>query len=149
MKKTSAFILCLILFLSAACTIFAVDCAAASGQTKEDGLSLTAGETEEFDPVIKETNGAATASESVFYEKDESTSGECGADITWELTGEEPELVLTLRGTGKMNDFTDSTIPWAAKQSVIQSVLYFVLLKRLQDFLKGVALGVNVQVDRL
>ncbi len=47
-----------------------------------------------------------------------------------------------------------SLIPYPARQMMPDrgngpDVLYLVLLERLQNFLKGIALCVNVQVDRL
>ncbi len=51
----------------------------------------------------------------------ESTSGTCGANITWEF--DEQTGRLTISGSGKMNDFQVYNVPWLAfKDSVIQVV---------------------------
>ena len=50
-------------------------------------------------------------------------SGECGVDgdnVTWELTGTDTDMVLTISGSGEMADFTESSIPWASKRSKIK-----------------------------
>ena len=37
------------------------------------------------------------------------TSGDCGANLTWELTGNGNNLTLTISGTGEMYDYTSSS----------------------------------------
>lgn len=47
-------------------------------------------------------------------------SGSCGANLTWELTGDE----LTISGTGAMNDFTSySSSPWYSNRKNIKKVI--------------------------
>lgn len=46
-------------------------------------------------------------------------SGKCGDNLTWTLT----DGVLTISGTGAMDDFTSSTMPWSSHLAAIKSVV--------------------------
>jgi len=48
------------------------------------------------------------------------TSGTCGDDLTWELS---KDGTLTIRGEGKMDDYSDSDAPWAEVGDRIGSVV--------------------------
>ena len=58
---------------------------------------------------------ALAASVSLFAQ----TSGKCGPNLTWSLSNG----VLTISGTGPMNDFASETIPWHENKSGISSVV--------------------------
>ena len=45
-------------------------------------------------------------------------SGTCGTNLTWELTNG----VLTISGTGTMNDFSSNSAPWYSCRNLIKSV---------------------------
>ncbi len=47
------------------------------------------------------------------------SSGTCGENVTWDLT----DGVLTISGTGPMNNFTISTIPWNGERASIVSII--------------------------
>jgi hypothetical protein len=48
------------------------------------------------------------------------TTGDC----TWTLTGSEPNLTLTISGTGAMENYTDnSAMPWYSQQSSIETLV--------------------------
>ncbi len=49
------------------------------------------------------------------------TSGRCGAELYW--TYEESTQTLTIRGTGKMADYTSSGAPWYGHRSKIKTVV--------------------------
>lgn len=54
---------------------------------------------------------------------DISISGNCGENITWVLSGTENSLVLTISGSGPMNNYTIDDIPWSAYSTSITSVI--------------------------
>ena len=52
------------------------------------------------------------------------TSGSCGANLTWQLTGEGDNLTLTISGTGAMTDYvTYATAPWYSQWTNIQTLI--------------------------
>lgn len=54
---------------------------------------------------------------------DISISGNCGENITWVLSGTDSSLVLTISGSGPMNNYTIDDIPWSAYSTSITSVI--------------------------
>lgn len=50
-------------------------------------------------------------------------SGNCGDSITWVLSGTENSLVLTISGSGPMNNYTIDDIPWSVYSTSITSVI--------------------------
>jgi len=50
------------------------------------------------------------------------TSGTCGANLTWELTGTGDNLTLTISGTGDMTDYNYAG-PWYYQQSNIKTLV--------------------------
>ena len=47
-------------------------------------------------------------------------SGKCGANLTWKLT---EDGVLTISGTGDMDNYTDNTMPWYDYKNSVKSVV--------------------------
>ena len=88
---------------------------AASGMIVEDEESAV---TEE-EAIESETKEAALA------EGDVVESGTCGDNLTWTLTGTEPDLTLTISGSGKMNDWKRATLdpPWYSRRAKIKTVV--------------------------
>ena len=71
------------------------------------------------------------------------SSGTCGANLTWHLTD---DGVLTITGTGKMDNYLYSVAPWYyrdVKQIIIGSFLLFISLK-LHLLIKF--LGINIKI---
>ena len=59
------------------------------------------------------------------YAVDVIASGECGDNATWELTGANTNMVLTVSGNGAMDDYTDvNDIPWySERQNIVKVVI--------------------------
>ncbi|MBR3704688.1 MAG: leucine-rich repeat domain-containing protein, partial [Oscillospiraceae bacterium] len=59
-------------------------------------------------------------SASVSHAAQETASGACGANLTWSLTD---NGVLTISGTGAMEDYTSGVSPWYELRSAIKTVV--------------------------
>ncbi|WP_177216041.1 leucine-rich repeat domain-containing protein [Prevotella sp. tf2-5] len=58
------------------------------------------------------------------WQPGQETSGSCGYNLTWELTGESPNYTLTITGTGAMADYASSSDqPWKDYRSSIKTVV--------------------------
>jgi hypothetical protein len=52
------------------------------------------------------------------------TSGTCGTNLTWTLTGSGTNLTLTITGTGAMTDYVSySSVPWYSQQTLIKTAV--------------------------
>ena len=71
--------------------------------------------------VIEEETEAATEEKNALAEE-VVDSGTCGTNATWTLTGTGNDLTLTISGSGGMNYYDSSNIPWASKRSKIKIV---------------------------
>ena len=52
-----------------------------------------------------------------------SLKGSCGSDIKWQLTGSDSNLKLTLSGSGSMNNYSESSAPWASYRDQIKTLV--------------------------
>ena len=50
-------------------------------------------------------------------------SGSCGDNAMWTLTGTNTDMILTISGTGEMEDYYEETIPWVVNRSRIKKVV--------------------------
>ena len=50
-------------------------------------------------------------------------SGTCGEDAVWTLTGADDDLTLTISGSGKIDDYDHSSVPWASNTDKIKTVI--------------------------
>lgn len=50
-------------------------------------------------------------------------TGSCGMNASWTITGADNDLLLTISGSGTTYDYSESTLPWAAKRSKIKQVI--------------------------
>ena len=85
----------------------------------------------------EESSAGSTDEETVAIEEPEEAegvdsaiavmSGECGAEgnnLTWELSGSDTELTLTIKGSGKMASYSEeSKAPWAASAENIKNIV--------------------------
>lgn len=69
--------------------------------------------------IITVSAATSSGSFSAAYQVVVKNSGSCGADLTYALTG---DGVLTITGSGAMNDYTDGGCPWDAYRAKITSV---------------------------
>ena len=69
--------------------------------------------------IITVSAATSSGSFSAAYQVVVKNSGSCGADLTYTLTG---DGVLTITGSGAMNDYTDGGCPWDAYRAKITSV---------------------------
>ena len=51
------------------------------------------------------------------------TSGSCGANLTWELTGTGNNLTLTISGTGAINSYSAENTPWYSSRNNITAIV--------------------------
>ena len=82
--------------------------AAAANET----ASSAASEIVEAAPAIAEENQAMSA-----------TSGTCGLNAAWKLTGSGSNLTLTITGSGTIDYYEEEKIPWASSKSKISKVV--------------------------
>ena len=50
------------------------------------------------------------------------TSGSCGDNLTWQLTGTGSSLTLTISGTGAMTNYSDVNVPWYSQRANITTL---------------------------
>ena len=50
-------------------------------------------------------------------------SGSCGENATWTLTGTDNDLTLTISGSGAMDDYFESPIPWESQKTKIKTII--------------------------
>ena len=77
----------------------------AAGEPDPAADELT--ETEE-----QETVSSMSAAEPAAAAEDVVGSGSCGKKLSWELTGTENDLTLTIFGRGQMDNYSEGTAPW-------------------------------------
>ena len=85
-------------------------------------------EVEEPETVTEEAVAEAEGKEAKLAgTEDVVDSGTCGDSLTWVLTGTEPDLTLTIRGSGKMSDWSHNSSykysPWYSRRLSIKTVI--------------------------
>lgn len=102
--------------------------AAQTSEGTEDSAGEEETETEEEETVITapaEQESLSTDSMNSEQAADEeiAASGSCGENAAWKLTGTESDLTLTISGSGEMDDFSESGIPWASRSSEVKTLV--------------------------
>ena len=62
--------------------------------------------------------GLAFCMSNTVFAEDVIDNGSCGKNVSWKLTGTTTDLTLTISGTGRMNDFPETEIPWGRKSDI-------------------------------
>ena len=78
---------------------------------------------EEAAAEVLETEETEITDESQDAMADVVASGSCGENATWTLTGEENDLTLTISGSGKMENYSNNSVPWALHRAKIMRVV--------------------------
>ncbi len=91
-----------------------------SNKTVTEGFSCTPTVLDEAGKqTVTVTYGGKTAEFEVIVNKAVSIEGDCGSNVQWELTGS----VLTISGSGEMNDFEEHSAPWSQYSTQISKIV--------------------------
>ena len=94
----------------------------AAATTENPAAAATTAAATTAEATATEATAAATGKEAALAD-DPATSGTCGENAAWTLTGTEPNLTLTISGSGAIRNYSKTGMPWASKRAKIKTVV--------------------------